>query len=504
MALALLFTSCAQEEKRLEDVKPPVPEEKLQVSQAVLPEAENQNPGLLQESESAGETKKAGTGLKAVQPKKYLLVNGIQTDPVNMQKESPDMILHVDRLEIKGLKDKTLQEKLNKEFEEDARKFIDRSVLAGADREKAKDVPEQRIQKNYSYSIAANYNNILSLGFYSSEYWSKEYSWSKAVPVAYELKSGKKLGLQDLFADGVDVVKLVNQKLTEYIIRENVEEYALTKAFQGIYPDQPFYLTENMLVVVFDDRSPEFVSPEYRISIPLDEFGGAFVAYDKYWNAGENLYEKERLSKKLLPGPIKIKWDSIKENKPEYNLWVQKAKFENTGQKELEDKLNAALGEVDIEGFKQKAVKSYESSAVKIASEKVYNTMIHANYDGMLSFSIYENTTYNGKPESAGRRFRCFDTAVGKEMKLKDLFNGGYDYKKMFKKNITQQLGDRKLSEKDLKRLDQAIDRAGFFIEGEGIHLCFKPGELSEGIKEEIQFYNPFEKIGQENLVLFN
>jgi hypothetical protein len=243
--------------------------------------------------------------------KKYLYVNGIEIEPRTHAEELPNHRIHVDTPEIKGLLDKKVQDKLNKAFWQEAQNFIAKPLPVFDTKPLGLKTPEFKTEKWYSYSVNANYNNVLSLVIYSNEVYGPDLYTDKMIPYLYELKSGNKLGIEDLFIEGADGIKMINERISNYILKNHLEEEMLTKPFQGIKKDQPFYLSDSTLTIVLDKRNSEFVYPNQHISISFDELKGAIDIYHKYSDNTNSIYEKEKLAKKMLPNPIKIKYSFI-------------------------------------------------------------------------------------------------------------------------------------------------------------------------------------------------
>ncbi|MCX7708725.1 MAG: DUF3298 domain-containing protein [Clostridia bacterium] len=501
LSLCMVIVASCSEQPKGTNEKTPVPTE------TSLPADEKPAQSVKEEAkiEKKQEAPQPEVKFKPVPPKRYLLVNGIQVEPKSTVKELPNMNLRIECPEIKGLLNKRVQDQLNKEFLEESQKFLKKPVPSKIDVNKKPAGQDYRFEKWYSFGVNANYNNVLSLNVYYSEAYGPDFNESKVIPVLYELKTGKKLGIQDLFVEGVDGIKMVNEQITCQILQENQEEMALCKPFEGIFPDQRFFLTDTMLFILFDERSTEFVYPNFQIGIPLEKFNGAINIFDKYANTREKIYAREKLDKKMLPSSIKARMGVVNEHKPQYNIWVYSAQFQNVPSKELEKKLNSIFNAaVDLNRFRKDAVKAYQTSKEKQPSQRVRNIEVRANFGDILSITMFDSENLDGKIIFEDRKYFCFNTKTGKQMELKDLFNKDADYIKIIKEIMLKQSGERNIPHQDIEKLDSTLDKARFLLDEGGLMISFKPGDLSPEIRDEMQFYFSIEELKQENLSIFN
>lgn len=121
-------------------------------------------------------------------------------------------------LRINGLKNKEIENKINKELEEIEDEIRKKLVSASGEQENA----------YLSSNVNANYSNILSVTFYGSK------SDSKYVPqiniekfLNYDLTTGNKIKLEDLFLPGTDIDlyaqnDIYKQKLHDSFSKKNI------------------------------------------------------------------------------------------------------------------------------------------------------------------------------------------------------------------------------------------------------------------------------------------
>ncbi|AQS60034.1 DUF3298 and DUF4163 domain-containing protein [Desulforamulus ferrireducens] len=158
---------------------------------------------------------------------------------------------------VSGLKNKAVQTEINELIEEQVNKVL----------------PKDNCQTSTfgKYEVKLNQKGLLSLVLYFytiPEQAANGLNIQKSITV--DLATGKVYELEDLFKPGSRYRMVLNN-----IIRQQIEEKGLTliREFTGITDNEDFYLTEDSLVVYFQeleytihaDGTPEFVIPYQRI-----------------------------------------------------------------------------------------------------------------------------------------------------------------------------------------------------------------------------------------------
>ena len=174
---------------------------------------------------------------------------------------------------IEGITDKKLEEKLNREFKENAKTIIEKYE---------KDVKELKDEfgedtvhmgVNSDYIVKTDNDNILAIDIYILNTAGS----SSTVHSFYTIdkKTGKLLTLKGLFKKDADYMGVLSDYIKEEMRRENEENNGMYDldgkfAFKKIKKDQNFYINDDgQLVICFDkyevaagaQGSPEFVIP---------------------------------------------------------------------------------------------------------------------------------------------------------------------------------------------------------------------------------------------------
>lgn len=158
---------------------------------------------------------------------------------------------------VSGLKNKAVQAEINELIKAQVYKVL----------------PNDNCQTSTfgKYEVKLNEKGLLSivLYFYTiREQAANGLNIQKSLTV--DLTTGKVYELEDLFKPGSRYRMVLNE-----IIRQQIQEQGLTliREFNGITDDEDFYLTEDALVIYFQeleytihaDGTPEFVIPYQRI-----------------------------------------------------------------------------------------------------------------------------------------------------------------------------------------------------------------------------------------------
>lgn len=195
-----------------------------------------------------------------------------------------------------GLKNKALQEWINARILAIAQGLAERDVPAWRNI----NLPLMRQKLPTSLSVNAydvgNCQNVMSLSFHKyADYSSLDgyAGYSDSAHVAIDLTTGDLIGLKQVFADGTDYERLVNDAVMAQLngMSEgpgfgwylSMEEM-LCAPFQGIRQNQPFSAQDYGLVISFDEQNAEFLGEGYAfdVTIPWTAFGDKVVLYDRY------------------------------------------------------------------------------------------------------------------------------------------------------------------------------------------------------------------------------
>lgn len=122
---------------------------------------------------------------------------------------------------------------------------------------------EQKLEMLGWYEIKTNERGILSLtiGNYAFVYPSA-HGLTIVKGLTFDTDSGEAIELKDLFRPGADYVKVLSD-IVEQQIKER--EIGLLDKFEGIRPDQDFYIADKSLVLFFQlyEITPYYMGLQY-------------------------------------------------------------------------------------------------------------------------------------------------------------------------------------------------------------------------------------------------
>lgn len=181
-----------------------------------------------------------------------------QAEPVNVvEGEVSQENVHLKYPQVEGLKNEGVQSKINSQIANEVNAFR-----------------EPVDQKDHSvdtrYSLELNKNNIISLTLTESHYkkmMAHPMHYMKGMTI--NTKTGQVYNLVDLFKTNSDYQTRINGMINQQIVDKDMH---LLKPFEGIKPDQEFYLTGDGIVIYYQlyDYTP-YVYGFSKFNIPYDQ-----------------------------------------------------------------------------------------------------------------------------------------------------------------------------------------------------------------------------------------
>jgi hypothetical protein len=208
---------------------------------------------------------------------KYLLSNGIEIQRNEKTITTKKGNLPILIPKIYGLKDKAIEENLNKSIEKDIEKEVNNLADERAE-----------IPMALFPNIELNANNLLSISL-------RDLYSAPLYGFLYRLTDGKRLYVKDIFTEGTDYISFINQKVVEGILmKEGEEEDNLSKPFSTINQDQNFVLSEDALYIVFHAGEEGFLRRD-SVRIPLSKIDDYIDVLDRYSGTERKTQEKQDL-----------------------------------------------------------------------------------------------------------------------------------------------------------------------------------------------------------------
>lgn len=324
--------------------------------------------------------------------------------------------------------------------------------------------------------------------------------------LTYDLKSGKRLSLKDIFADGVDYRSIINRKISEQIWRDGLEETRLKRPFAGIDSNQLFYITPDALVIVFPAQNPYFKytydyevkgNHFFRFFIPFYELPDATI-FDKYWTE-RSIFFRPFTLKQTLPNKLKTIYKQKKIVKDLYEVRVGYYEIQGYKDPAIQEKINQIM----LKQAERLLVdERFDHIDKPDGWKKFYKEVIpglRGNVGGYIGISYFTTGHFppgwEKREEDEGAWY--FDLRTGKEFKLEDLFNS---------RERCIQVIDREIRENykydDFEGFEHYIDKVPFAFDMTRLYITF-PYDDPYFKNKSRSIRIPYERFKLDDLKLF-
>lgn len=158
--------------------------------------------------------------------------------------------------QIQGLADQAVQEQLNQFFQglaAQAKKTGEQNALDLAPvliQFPEMQGPSARVQTWFDYHIKYNQNGLLSLVFLDYQFAGGAHGSTIQSGYTFDLATGKQISLAEQFLPDADYINAISKEVKRQIEARGLTD-ALFEPFTKIRPDQGYYLTNQGLVVFF-------------------------------------------------------------------------------------------------------------------------------------------------------------------------------------------------------------------------------------------------------------
>lgn len=215
-----------------------------------------------------------------------------------------------------GLKDETVESALNEAVikkVEEIKTLLNPETIAPYRGIKTRVAEDSRIVSQYVHGYTAySTNNIVSIQFQgSAEYSSSGSTWISLIKgLTIDLNTGKSIPLSAVFVDGFDYKHVINDAIYKEIAKLGGMDvsgdsfiYQLIRPFSGITDDQPFSLTEQGVMIYFDEKDDHFDSMFNTVSFLVDysKFGDHLALDRRYYDEHVSLFKDERPRRMFVP-----------------------------------------------------------------------------------------------------------------------------------------------------------------------------------------------------------
>jgi hypothetical protein len=345
---------------------------------------------------------------------------------------------------ITGLSNKTIQDKINTLIEvkinelKKYAKFENLPVYSGfyaAYPEGKRQVRGVSIWNYASY----NSNNVLSLYFdisieiknnYSTTY---QYDFTIKDSLNIDLNTGEELTLSDLFINGSDYQSALNSMIlfksnnqTDPVPEEMtwyVDTYQYVGGFRGIRGDVKFVLYGDQIILLFNEKYPEFKNDfsTTSISLNMSDLKDSMAINQRFTQNGTDLYTETKISKArnyLYPSHL----DIVRETINKVKIFAEITTYDNLSEyyKTLRDQFLADDRTIIANIDDTDTTSMYYSFTA-------YPNGPYMNVQSLtIDYEVYRFMYATYKPD-------------GTKITFSDVFADGFDYQAYYKNLIKEQ-----------------------------------------------------------------
>ena len=126
-----------------------------------------------------------------------------------------------------------------------------------------------------SFEVPYNNNDLLSLVVSNYEFLGGAHGMSTLIPYNYDLKTGSRLILKDLFVEGFDYKTVCDNYIRSEIEKNKDMYFDHGDYFKGVKENQDFYISKDGVTIFFQlyDIAPYAAGLRY-FEVPMDKFIG--------------------------------------------------------------------------------------------------------------------------------------------------------------------------------------------------------------------------------------
>lgn len=399
--------------------------------------------------------------VKKANKTQYLLTNGIEIKYNNKSISTEKGEIQIFLPQIKGLSDKALEDKINKNIHADVDKEV-KNFIAEQD-------SEQMVFAECGVEL--NANNLLSISI-------RGYYTPPKFGLLYRLTDGTKLSLKDIFTEGTDYVALLNRKVVEGIAGEDIsEEYLLKEPFKTIDSDQNFVLSGSDLYMVFHKGEKGFYERS-SVKVPLSEIDDYVDVTDRYSSTQRKTQLRSEFFIRNNNIFVATRGEVYKRDIG--NLWIHYPVIAGIKNSDYEKKINSII---------RNSINEIKDSSVFIGLPKggeeyrkdciaIIDFTVTFNHYGILSIERNIETLNPNNTLESLHKVYCFDLRKYNEADVKSLISNYLAKSKAkedafvnsVRQSLTQECTARKIKIKNLNDFNIDFD----FIKQNGLFYFTK------------------------------
>lgn len=449
----------------------------------------------------------------------YLVVNPLEIIETHVEETAN----HETTILISGLKDKTVETKINDRLRKLYHEIKTRDLPPYRGIRvripKGSEIDRSHLRANVTF----NYNNVLSVVVYTNLNYAvpdaaghinktmdEKYRPTEHVSLIdtlnIDLNTGEDISLEDIFADDVDWLTVVNNQISRTLMSDSAFEEThgrgtywggsglkLVSPFKGVPLNQEFYLSRQGLTFVFNHHNPEFDILYGPVSLSIDygDFGPHIALAQRFYNKSTSIFTSNApVSKELLVVDHSSQHKSVGEEKMfgESRVSVTYSYME-------------WLPEEIVSFIRQLAQDAW------VRAEEMKTNIWELSYSVSVDVTgSFINITawQNGYLKSGWgnlAQYYCFNKDY-EPVVLSELFAKGFDYRSLVLSRLNTVLEDN-----DLLRdhsIDEIYSGLQFHLTPMGVQFCTAPINVSNQGMHSLIFHILYIDFGCDNMTIFD
>ena len=179
------------------------------------------------------------------------IVANVDTQTITKNTEYINSIINVP---IIITSNKDIEKYINDKIRKDIMEFYDKSKIEAKNYLSSLPNLDEKFVANVDFEVKKNSDNILSINVRYYKYSGGAHGYYEDISYNLDMRSGKLLNLSELFKDGSDYKKVIDDEIRRQIenIIKNDKEYEGVYQFNGIKPNNKFYIQDDNIVIYFD------------------------------------------------------------------------------------------------------------------------------------------------------------------------------------------------------------------------------------------------------------
>lgn len=275
---------------------------------------------------------------------------------------------------IVKVKDKIIEEKINKKIEDIIKQYEKRILdLSEKDNEfnKANGLDIKQYILNINNTIHYNENDILSMTLEVYTYMGGAHGSTMDIPLNFDVKTGNRGVLEDFLGNNENYNKIILDNIKN-AVDKNPDLYFkdIVDKYKTLPYNQKFYLTKDSVVIFFDEYEiAPYAAGRVEFVIPYTEF-------------------PKGLKKVNIVNEIPVVNPMIKEESGLINKYLSYPLIKNMNNEEIENKINNFF-ENEIESFNSNILSEDNNLCDSDKKIKGITTYFTSNYKDKNNLLVY-------------------------------------------------------------------------------------------------------------------